>query len=186
MSKVSVANPASDATTLATPANSGVKRGFLQFRLIASVLLLSVGVYFFISHFLLMAVEIKGVSMTPTLIDGERLLLYRYPLFFREPRLGEIVVIDDPEDHGLSIKRVVGLPDETVEMRRDGLYVNSRKVLEPYLVPQYTRLPRYLPTKPLHLPKDNYFVLGDNRDKSADSRSYGPVRRDQILGLVNN
>ena len=154
----------------------------------AFVLLLSFGVYFFISHYVLMAVEIKGVSMCPTLIDGERMLLYRYPLFLRDPRVGEIVVIEDPEDHGLSIKRVVGLPNDTVEMRRDGLYVNGRKMAEPYLPRSFTKLEAKVgsnqPTKPVHLSQKNYFVLGDNRDRSADSRIYGPVRRDQILGLI--
>jgi len=62
-----------------------------------------------------MAVEIKGGSMSPTLIDGERYLLYRCTYLVRTPRKGEIVVIKDPEDQGLSIKRIVGLPDELVE-----------------------------------------------------------------------
>src|SRR3954447_11593752 len=77
-----------------------------QLRLVVCVLLWSVFSYFFISHFVLMAVEIRGGSMSPTLIDGERYLLYRCTYLVRTPRKGEIVVIKDPEDHGLSIKRI--------------------------------------------------------------------------------
>src|SRR3954447_13107519 len=122
-----------------------------QVRLLVCVLLWSVLSYFFISHFVLMAVEIKGGSMSPTLIDGERYLLYRCTYLVRTPRKGEIVVIKDPEDHGLSIKRIVGLPDQVVEMRTDGLYVNDAKVSEPYLLSKYTLLAHYSPTKPIHL-----------------------------------
>ncbi|MDB6109402.1 MAG: signal peptidase [Pedosphaera sp.] len=164
---------------------TGLGHGARQIRLLVCVILWSLLSYFFISHFVLMAVEIKGGSMSPTLIDGERYLLYRCTYLVRPPRKGEIVVIKDPEDHGLSIKRIVGLPDELVEMRTDGLYVNNAKIAEPYLLSKYTLLPHYQPTKPIHLAKGNYFVLGDNRNNSADSRIYGPVQRSEILGVIS-
>ena len=80
--------------------------------------------------------------MSPTLLDGERYVLYRCTYLVRPPRMGEIVVIKDPEDHGLSIKRIVGLPQEVVQVRRDGLYIDDAKVSEPYLVSKYTLAPR--------------------------------------------
>ncbi|MDB6019636.1 MAG: putative signal peptidase [Pedosphaera sp.] len=160
-------------------------RNARQFRLLLYVALWSVMAYFFISHYVLMAVEIKGTSMSPTLIDGERYLLYRCTYLVRTPRKGEIVVIKDPEDHGLSIKRIVALPDETVEMRPDGLYVNNVKLPEPYLISKYTFGPHNEPTKPIRVAKNSYFVLGDNRNRSADSRIYGPVPLDQILGVIS-
>jgi signal peptidase I len=70
-------------------------------------------------------------------------------------------------------------------MRTDGLYVNDVKANEPYLLSKYTLMPHNEPTKPVVLGKNAYFVLGDNRNVSADSRIYGPVRRNQILGLVS-
>jgi signal peptidase I len=164
---------------------TGLSHNARQLRLLVCVLLWSVLSYFFISHFVLMAVEIKGGSMSPTLIDGERYLLYRCTYLVRTPRKGEIVVIKDPEDHGLSIKRIVGLPDELVEMRTDGLYVNNARITEPYLISKYTLGPHYQPTKPILLAKGHYFVLGDNRNNSADSRIYGPVQRSEILGVIS-
>ena len=97
------------------------------------ILLWSVIAYLFISHFVMMRVEIKGASMWPTLLDGQRYMLYRAPYLFRAPHQGEIVVIRDPQDHDLSIKRVIGLPGETFEIRRDGVYINGAKLPEPYL-----------------------------------------------------
>src|SRR4051794_32384306 len=164
---------------------AGLGHSARQLRLLVCVLLWSVLSYFFISHFVLMAVEIKGTSMSPTLLDGERCLLYRCTYLVRTPRKGEIVVIKDPEDQGLSIKRIVGLPNEVIELRADGLYVNNAKIPEPYLLSKYTLQPHYQPTKPVRLEKNQYFVLGDNRNNSADSRIYGPVPRTGILGVIS-
>ena len=155
-----------------------------QLRLLLFVLVWSGISYFLITHFLLMGVEIKGASMSPTLRDGERYLLYRCTYLLRPPRKGDIVVIEDPEDHGLSVKRIVGLPDELVELRTDGLYINNEKTSEPYLLSKYTLRPHYHPTEAVRLASDQYFVMGDNRNRSADSRVYGPVARNQILGVI--
>lgn len=166
------------------PAVPGSLSTSRQIRLLAWIVVWSLVCYFLISRFVLMGVEIKGVSMSPTLLDGERYLLYRCTYLVRAPRAGEIVVLRDPEDHGLSVKRIVGLPGDTVEVRRDGLYVNHAKVQEPYLMTKYILAPRYFPTKPIQLASDRYFVLGDNRYLSADSRIYGPVARQDILGVI--
>ncbi|WP_160164660.1 signal peptidase I [Pedosphaera parvula] len=156
-----------------------------QFLLILCIFLASIGSYFLISRFLIMAVEIKGVSMNPTLIDGDRYLLYRCTYFWRTPRKGEIVVIKDPQDHGLSIKRIVALPEDTVEIRRDGVYVNQYKLSEPYLSPSAVKASGETPVSPTKLGKNSYFVLGDNRSKSFDSRYYGAVQRHEILGYIS-
>ncbi len=141
--------------------------------------------YLFVSHYVLMAVEIKGTSMSPTLLDGERYILFRCPYLWRSPRTGEIVVIKDPEDHDLSIKRIVGLPNDIVEIRRDGVYINNIKLPEPYLTSRETSASGREPIKPVRLGPHDYFVLGDNRNRSADSRIYGPVPRKFILGLIS-
>jgi signal peptidase I len=156
-----------------------------QVWLLICILLCSVGAYFLISRYVLMSVEIKGASMSPTLLDGERYLLYRCTYLWRTPRKGEIVVIKDPQDHDLSIKRIVALPHEVVEIRSNGVYVNKAKLSEPYLTLSAAYASGDTHVAPFELHQDQYFVLGDNRSKSADSRIYGPVRRNEILGVIS-
>ncbi|MDB6125627.1 MAG: lepB [Pedosphaera sp.] len=156
-----------------------------QVLLLLCILLCSIGSYFLISRYFLMSVEIKGVSMSPTLLDGERYLLYRFTYLWRTPRKGEIVVIKDPQDHGLSIKRIVALPNEVIEIRSNGVYVNKEKLSEPYLTLAAAYASGDSHVAPLKLNPDQYFVLGDNRSRSADSRFYGPVLRKEILGVIS-
>jgi signal peptidase I len=158
---------------------------YRQLSLLVCLLLWSIISYLTISHFVLMAVEISGTSMSPTLLDGERYILYRCTYLWRAPRKGEIVVIQDPQDHGLSIKRIVATPREWIEIRRDGVYVNHLKLPEPYLTSAASGASGRAAVKPLCLGRDEYFVLGDNRERSADSRIYGPVPRQAILGLIS-
>jgi len=149
------------------------------------IILWSILAYLFISHFIMMRVEIKGASMWPTLLDGQRYILYRCPYLFRSPQKGEIVVIRDPEDHDFSIKRVVAVPGETVEIRRSGVYINNTKLPEPYLTSFSAYASGNRLIKAHRLGPNDFFVLGDNRDRSADSRIYGAVPRDSILGCIH-
>jgi signal peptidase I len=178
-------NPLDESSPVPAPASKS--RGVIPFtrKLLLVVCLLtgSVFSYLIISRFVLMSVQIRGASMSPTLQDGERYILYRAPYLWRSPRQGEIVVIRDPEDHDLSIKRIVGLPNDIVQVKRDGIYVNNIKLAEPYL-PSDTPTVN-VPTAPVHLGEDDYYVLGDNRSRSADSRLYGPVQRKSILGVIS-
>ena len=175
--------PAPQGETLPQP--RGFFRENRQFRLIICILLWSVISYLLLSHFVLMAVEIKGTSMAPALLDGQRYILFRCPYLWREPRRGEIVVIEDPQDHGLSVKRIVAGPGDIVEIRPEkGVYVNYTKLSEPYLTSLALRASGSEPFKAMRLGPDDYFVLGDNRSWSADSRLYGPVPRKFILGLI--
>jgi signal peptidase I len=142
-------------------------------------------VYLLISHFIMMRVDIQGASMWPTLLDGQRYMLYRCPYLWRAPRQGEIVVIRDPEDHGLSIKRIIGVPNQVVEIKRDGVYVDHVKLHEPYLTALNLWASGHKTIEARTLKPNEYFVLGDNRDYSADSRRYGPVPRNLVLGLIS-
>ncbi len=129
------------------------------------------------------AVEVKGVSMSPTLIAGDLFMLNRFAYLTREPQRGELVVLKDPETGELIVKRIVGLPCETVVMQNDIAYINGRRLPEPY-ASRPTRVDRSQFGKATVIPRDCYFVLGDNRMRSLDSRTFGPIKRESILGVI--
>lgn len=122
-------------------------------------------------------ISIASGSMEPTLAVGEHVLLDKLTLRSRPPRRGEIVIFRCPVgDHGDMGKRVIGLPGETVELRAKAVYIDGRRLDEPYT--QHTRAGERLDGDdlgPLTVPQDAIFVLGDNRDQSDDSS----VWRDQ-------
>ena len=160
-------------------------RFFQQSALLLVVLAMSIGSYYAISHFLLQSVEVVGSSMQPTLKEKGHYLLNRWTFRNREPKRNDVVVIRDPGDHGFSVKRVVAVEGESIHFKDGKVYVDGRELQEPYLLPgthtfTYTRVHEQFIT----CGKGQYFVLGDNRLVSVDSRSYGPVSREDILGLV--
>jgi signal peptidase I len=125
---------------------------------------------------------IPSTSMTPTLKVGDRLLVDKVSFQVREIHRGEIIVFERPatlkEDFKDLIKRVIGLPGDTVEGHDGGVFVNGKRLPEPYL-------PAGLTTKdfpPQQVPIDNYFVMGDNREVSWDSRYWGTVERKLVVG----
>ena len=146
---------------------------------------LSAAVYFAISRFFLTSVEVVGVSMVPTLQEHGRYMLNRIAYRDHEPVPQDIVVIIDPGDHGYSVKRVIAKPGDSVLFKNGSVYVNGDLLREPYLAPgTYTFLYSKNHEQMITLGHGQYFVLGDNRTKSVDSRSYGPVPRENILGQV--
>ena len=148
------------------------------------MIVLSFASYLFFSRVVVTAVEVKGASMSPTLTAGDRFLLNRFAYLHRDPERGELVVLKDPETHELIVKRIVGMPCETVIMRNDVAYVNGRRLKEPYAA-----RPALLESLPLSkatvVPRGYYFVLGDNRSRSVDSRVFGAVPREAIVGVIN-
>ncbi len=146
---------------------------------------LAVASYLLISHFFLEGVSVVGMSMAPTLQNSQRCLLNRWVFYLRAPRPSEVVVLRDPGDNGFSVKRVVAKGGDTVYVSDGVVYVNGRKLEEPYLAPG-TRTFTGSSGRDLFFKcaPDQFFVLGDNRNNSIDSRSYGPVPRGNILGLI--
>jgi len=141
--------------------------------------------YFIISEFLLQSVKVVGRSMVPTLYDSQQYLLNRWVYYFHSPRHSDIVVIRDPVDKGFSVKRVVATPGESVYLKDGSVYVNGCKLQEPYLVPGTPTFSDPNCRDQLILcGKDQFFLLGDNRQNSVDSRTYGPVPRKNILGPI--
>src|ERR1043165_582891 len=141
--------------------------------------------YYFATHYVFQTVVVDGDSMNPTLRNAQRFMLNRVEYYFREPQWGDIVVIKDPEDGGLSIKRIVAVSGQTVELAGGGVLVNGMKLREDYLRPG-TRTYSYHKYDHEKIPcgSAQFFVLGDNRGNSADIRVYGPVPRQNILGVV--
>ena len=141
--------------------------------------------YFFISHFLVQSVRVVGMSMVPTLQDSQFYLLNKWVLHFRTPHRSEIVVLRDPLDGGFAVKRIIGIAGDSVYLIDGFIYVNGHKLNEPYL-PNGTLTFANPQTQGqvFKCRAGQYFVLGDNRGNSLDSRTYGPVSRHDILGLL--
>ena len=165
--------------------SSAPSTGRRQVGKLALLVALSFCSYLFFSRVVVTAVEIKGASMAPTLAAGDRYLLNRFAYLHREPQRGEMVVLKDPETGELIVKRIVGMPCETVIMQNHHVYVNGHLLSEPYAM-SGTRPDLFTPLgKAKVIPRDYYFVLGDNRSRSLDSRAFGPVPRENILGVIS-
>jgi signal peptidase I len=143
-------------------------------------LLIAIGLALVIIVFLYQPVKVEGTSMAPLLSDQERIFINKFVYRFEPIDRGDVVVFWYPLDRSKSfIKRVVGLPGETVEIRHGTVYIDGNAVSEPYVPPQYADVSDYGPIK---VPRDSYFVMGDHRISSNDSRVFGPVSSQFIYG----
>ena len=143
-------------------------------------LAVSLGLALVIIIFLYQPVKVEGTSMAPLLSDQERIFINKFVYRFEPIDRGDVVVFWYPLDHSKSfIKRVVGLPGENIELRAGHLYVDGKELAEPYVPASYLDGSSYGPMK---IPAGNYFVMGDHRDSSNDSRVFGPVSRPYIYG----
>jgi len=135
--------------------------------------------------------RVDGTSMEPTLVDDQFFLVDRISLLLRTPKRGEIVQFYHPLSLGTSVvKRVVGLPGETINIKSDKIVITTTTgtemiLSEPYLPPQTYTTFREGWSARFVIPADSYFVLGDHRSVSVDSREFGPVHRKYITGLIN-
>jgi len=121
---------------------------------------------------------VVGSSMKPSLYDGQRLLINKVVYSLHEPEVGDVVVFEPPHNQRADyIKRIIGLPGDTVEIKMGVVYVNGSPLDEAYIKdqPSYT-----LQTK--KIPENEYFVLGDNRNNSNDSHNGWTVPRQNIIG----
>lgn len=147
-------------------------------------LMLSVLIAVLVILFLYRPVKVEGTSMMPSLYDQERLFInqFSYKFGLDDIKRGDTVVFWFPEDTTNStsyIKRVIGLPGDTVAVEGGYVIVNGKKLVENYIPPEYRDDRPYPPTV---VPANQYFVLGDHRISSNDSRAWGFVPRNYIYG----
>jgi signal peptidase I len=123
--------------------------------------------------------SIDGPSMQPTLFAGQHLLISRINYLFGDPQRGDIAVFDPPDEKTeMLIKRVIGIPGDTLEIRNNEVYRNGELLDEPYFV----NTPCRCRDDSWTLEADEYFMMGDNRNQSNDSRAFGPITRERIVG----
>ena len=181
-------------------------------RQIPEAAILAIGMFFVVQHSI-QNVEVQGHSMEPTLDNGERLVVNRleylrvdmerlarlvpfwtveedderYLPFTHPPRRGDVIVFHHPENPSQElVKRVIGLPNERVEIRAGVVYVDGVELHEPYLtqVGAAAHMDCIPNSVSCVLQGDQYFVMGDNRSRSGDSRDWGPVDLGSIVGKV--
>lgn len=152
-----------------------LKENYIYLIIIILVILLKI--------FVITPVRVNGTSMTPTLKEGDIMLLNK--LTFSKINRFDIVVVDYKDEE--LIKRVIGLPGERIEYKDNDLYVNGKKVKENFTKVKDNKLNSYSIESLEHstIPKDYYFVVGDNRPDSKDSRMIGFIHKDNIMGKAS-
>lgn len=126
-------------------------------------------------------VQVMDVSMQNTVFAGHRLIENKKSVRFNEPDRGEIVIINDPDLPERLIKRVVGLPGETIHIANGEVWIDGTRLEEPYV--KGKTYPSTL-SMPYTIPEDHVFVMGDNREHSMDSRSMGAIPLAHVEGTT--
>ena len=171
-----------------TPSKSHFQKTWEFIWEMAKITVISLVIILPIRYFLIQPFYVKGASMEPNFHDHEYLIIDEISYRFNEPQRGDIVVFKYPRDpRQFFIKRVIGLPGETVKIENGSIFITSatgqtNTLKEDYLSAEVeTRLPvsSYGEVK---LKDDEYYLMGDNRDQSLDSRVFGPVKTDFIIG----
>ncbi len=165
---------------IAAPARPSTASSLL--RELVEVVVLAVILYFGIS-FAVQAVHVEGLSMFATLDDNDYLIANKIDYRLHAPQRGDIIILRPPSDNSKDfIKRIIALPGERILISHGIVYINGHKLDEPYLPEAWTQLDTWGGPDGMVVPPNAYFVMGDNRNRSQDSRIFGFIGRDRIDG----
>ncbi|HYD35585.1 MAG TPA: signal peptidase I [Vitreimonas sp.] len=157
---------------------------------IIETIVIALSIFLVVYLFFMQPHEVNGQSMVPYFLSGEYVLTDKISYRLRDPQRGDIVVFHAPETANCPkgtgcdfIKRVLAVPGESVQVDNNHIIVNGTPIQETYIPADYQTLPgAYTKNKTVTLGPDEYFVVGDNRTYSSDSRAWGPIRKTDIVG----
>ncbi|MBI2617035.1 signal peptidase I [Candidatus Gottesmanbacteria bacterium] len=152
---------------------------FLETIVVALSIFVVVYLFIFQPH------EIKGSSMEPNFFNNEYILTDKISYRFGEPKRGDVIILKAPKNPDIDyIKRVIGLPNERLKVQNGFVYINGEQLLEPYISETTNLFPGSYMQEGVEItvPEGFYFVMGDNRQHSSDSREFGPISSDLIIG----
>lgn len=132
-------------------------------------------------NFIISPYKISGNSMHPVLNDKDRILISKIAV--NKINRYDIVVFFKPDkSKKIIIKRIIGLPGEKIEIKKGDIYINDKEIPQPFLIKSKFYSDKSFNMKPIDIPPRNYFIIGDNRRDSQDSRTFGLVKKENILG----
>ncbi len=157
---------------------------------IFETLVIALSLFLVVYLFFMQPHQVNGKSMVPNFQDGEYLLTDKISYRIGEPSRGDVVVFHAPEQANCPqgtgcdfIKRVIGLPGETISVRDNAIFVDGQQVPEAYIPPEnVTQAGTFTKGRDIVLGSNEYFVVGDNRPYSSDSRAWGPIAKTDIVG----
>ncbi len=152
---------------------------------ILQIIFFALAIFLFVYLLILQPHKIKGGSMEPNFRDGEFLLTDKVSYRFNKPKRGDVVVFQaPPNNQDEYIKRIIGLPGEELTIQRGKIYIDNKLIEEKYLDPaSVTKSGNFSAEgKVIKIPENTFFVIGDNRDHSYDSRSWGVIEKNKITG----
>ena len=161
---------------------NNIKSGIWE---IIESLTFSLAIFSVVYLFLFMPMEVHGASSEPTLQEGDRFIIDKISYRFDTPSRGDFVVIQSPQNPDVDfIKRIIGLPGEIISLQAGSVFINRNQLIEAYLPARVVTTPgSCLPEgKNLLIPAGYYFVMGDNRSHSSDSRSFCSIEGSKIIG----
>ena len=161
-----------------------MRSAFNYFLEIAKVVIFALLIVIPIRYFLFQPFIVRGASMEPSFHEADYLIVDQISYRFADPSRGDVIVFRYPDNpQKRHIKRIVGLPGEQISIRNEDVFIDSSQG-EVLLEEEYLTLPRTQGSENILLEEDEYFVMGDNRGSSFDSRNWGSLPRENIVGKV--